>query len=365
MRRLILDKVASVTLNGRIGHDVRIGRDLPCHEGDIVAVRVLSEKTTYSRMELDSGRFSDLQPGDVIAGCLGHRRALRGYAGRLPSSLEPGDPIHILNLGGVLGECEAWSPDVGPPRECEVLGQVLHFPYLGQRRGIPANIAHGQGPLDEVVATQGVPVVAVAGSAMSAGKTFACTALIQALARRRLVVHAAKATGVSLRRDVHAMSDAGARDVAIFTDLGVVTTTPANAPGLARTLLNRLAKPQPDVIVCELGDGLLGPYGVDAILSSPDLRSAFGAVVLAANDPVAAWGGVRRLKEEHGIAATVVTGPATDNEAGTSVITSLCDVPSANARTDRNRLADIVMGALGIDQPRAPQGLHEEEDEAW
>ncbi len=365
MRRLILDKVASVTLNGRIGHDVRIGRELPCREGDIVAVRVVSEKTTYSRMELDSGRFSDLQPGDVIAGCLGHRRALRGYAGRLPKALEPGSRIHILNLGGVLGECEAWSPDVGPPRECEVLGQILHFPYIGQRRGIPANIALGQDPLDEVVATRGVPVVAVAGTAMSAGKTLACTALIQALARRRLVVHAAKATGVSLRRDVHAMSDAGARKVAIFTDLGVVTTTPKNAPALARTLLNRLAAPMPDVIVCELGDGLLGPYGVDAILSSPDLRAAFDAVVLAANDPVAAWGGVRRLQEEHGIQVTVVTGPATDNEAGTSVISSLCDLPSANARTDRNHLADIVMDALGIDQPRRQEGLREEEDEAW
>jgi len=128
----------------------------------------------------------------------------------------------------------------------------------------------------------------------------------------------------------------------------VVATTPANAPGVTRTLITRLAAGRPDLIVAELGDGLLGAYGVAAILADREIRAAFTAVVLAANDPVAAWGGVRLLADEFGIRPAAVTGPATDNLAGTRVIEESLHVPAANARTDGERLARVVLAALGI-----------------
>ena len=61
----------------------------------------------------------------MIAGALGHRQALFGYAGHLPEKLAPGDTIHLLNMGGVLGIFDGGSPDLGLPFECEVLGAVL------------------------------------------------------------------------------------------------------------------------------------------------------------------------------------------------------------------------------------------------
>jgi hypothetical protein len=51
------------------------------------------------------------------------------------------------------------------------------------------------------------------------------------------------------------MEDAGARQTLIFTDMGVVTTTPDIAPRVARTILTHLAAENPDVMVLELGDG--------------------------------------------------------------------------------------------------------------
>ena len=125
---------------------------------------------------------------------------------------------------------------------------------------------------------------------MDSGKTAAACAIVSRLRRRGLRVAACKATGVSLRRDILAMEDAGAGETMIFSDLGVVTTTAENGPALTRSLLTQLARKRPDVIVLELGDGLLGTYGVDAILSDRDIRRAFTAVILCANDPVAAWG---------------------------------------------------------------------------
>jgi hypothetical protein len=346
LKTVLLDKIGSVALNCRLSREVRVSPDIPCVEGGVIAVRVLTSKSTYNQLELPSGRFSQVKPGDVIAGALGHRKALFGFSGHLPTALAPGDKINILNLGGVLGICDSINVDFGQPFVCEVLGQVLHFPYLGERIGVPANISTDAIPLDDHLNVEGVPVIAIVGSCMNAGKTAAACSLIQEFARRGLKVVAGKTTGVSLRRDILAMEDAGARSVAIFTDLGIVTTTPAVAPKAARTLLTRLAQQKPDVIVLELGDGLLGLYGVDAILDDEGVRATFAAVVLAANDPVAAWGGVRLLRERHALAATVVTGPSTDNDAGTVLIEKECATAARNARSNPAGLADAVLARV-------------------
>jgi len=128
----------------------------------------------------------------------------------------------------------------------------------------------------------------------------------------------------------------------------VVTTTPDVAPRIARTILTHLAADAPDVIVLELGDGLLGLYGVDAILSDPALASSFGALVLAANDPVAAWGGVELLRNRYGLAAAAVTGPATDNVAGTRLVERETGVAAINARANPAELAALVMEKLAL-----------------
>jgi hypothetical protein len=165
---------------------------------------------------------------------------------------------------------------------------------------------------------------------------------------RGLTFDAFKATGVSLRRDILAMEDAGARRCAIFTDLGVVTTTRANGPALTRTMLTELTAGKPDVVVFELGDGILGTYGVDAILECPDIRQALTAVILSANDPVAAWGGVKLLRERFGIEPCVVTGPATDNQVGVEIVTQQLKVAAFNAMSSGAALGDCVIEALGV-----------------
>jgi hypothetical protein len=351
VKTVLLDKIASVTRACGLKREVRVSAEIPCEEGVVVAVRVLNDKSTYSQLELPSGRMAQVKKGDVVAGALGHRHALFGYSGHLPERLAPGDRVHLLNMGGVIGICDSVNPDLGPPFEGEVLGAVLHFPYLGERIGVAARI--GGQPLDLAapIDAAGVPVIALVGSCMNCGKTAAACTLVRHLSHAGLTVDGLKATGVSLRRDVLAMEDAGARATALFTDFGVVTTTPANAPALTRTLVTRLAAGRPDVIVAELGDGLLGAYGVAAILEDSEIRAAFTAVVLAANDPVAAWGGVRMLREQFGVEPVAVTGPATDNQAGTRIIEEALGVPAINARTDGERLAELVRERLGIGVP--------------
>jgi hypothetical protein len=165
---------------------------------------------------------------------------------------------------------------------------------------------------------------------------------------RGLTVDAFKATGVSLRRDILAFEDAGARRTMIFTDFGVVTTSARTGPALTRTMLSELAVGKPDAIVFELGDGLLGTYGVDAILECADIRRALTGVVLSANDPVAAWGGVKLLRERFQVEPCVVTGPSTDNQVGIEIIQQQMKVAAFNALSDAAALGDHVIEAIGL-----------------
>ena len=348
MRTVVVDKIASVTQACGLSHEIRIAPEIPCEEGVVLVVEILNSKSNYNTLELTSGRMAKVSRGDIVVGALGHRKALFGYSGHIPPALKPGDVIQMLNIGGVLGICDSATPDKGKPFDCRVLGTVLTFPYLGERIGIPAKVGYKALDYDAELNLRGVPVVALAGTCMEAGKTAAASAIIARMRHRGLTVDAFKATGVSLRRDILAFEDSGARRTMIFTDLGIVTTTEKCGPALTRTMLTEMASGQPDVIVFELGDGLLGTYGVQSILRDPDIKAALTAVVLSANDPVAAWGGIKLLRDSYGIEPAVVTGPATDNLVGVEIIRDQLHVEAFNAISNPADLGDYLISKLGL-----------------
>ena len=352
MRTVVVDKIGSIAQACGLGHELRVATsDIPCEEGVVLVVEILTNKSTYNTLELTSGRMAKVARGDVIVGALGHRRALFGYSGHIPARVEAGDVLQVLNIGGVLGVCDSVNPDRGQPFDCRVIGCVLQFPFLGERIGVPARVGHRRLDLDAPLDTHGVPVVALAGTCMEAGKTAAACSIVSRMRHRGLVVHAFKATGVSLRRDILAMEDSGARRSMIFTDLGIVTTTAASGPALTRTMLTEMTQGRPDVVVFELGDGLLGAYGVEAILASDDIRRSLSALILSANDPVAAWGGVKLLRDKFGIEPCAVTGPATDNAVGVNIIEEQMGVRALNAMSSSAALGDHIIESLGLVVP--------------
>jgi hypothetical protein len=349
MRTVVVDKIASIAQACGLSHEIRIATsDIPCEEGVVLVVEILNNKSTYNTLELTSGRMAKVARGDVIVGALGHRQALFGYSGHIPDKVEAGDVLQVLNIGGVLGVCDSVNPDKGKPFDCRVLGCVLQFPFLGERIGVPAKVGHRRLDYAASLETHGVPVVALAGTCMEAGKTAAACAIVSRMRHRGLAVHAFKATGVSLRRDILAMEDSGARRSMIFTDLGIVTTTANSGPALTRTMLSEMTQGRPDVVVFELGDGILGAYGVEAILAAEDIRKALSAVILSANDPVAAWGGVKLLRERFDIEPCAVTGPATDNAVGVKIIEEQMGVRAVNAMSSGAALGDHIIDSLGL-----------------
>ena len=343
--RVRLDRISSSTRNAALPPEVIVGEEIVAAEGYVLAVRILEDKSTYNTIEDVTGRMLALRGGDVLAGTLGTRRALRGYAGVVPPTLAVGDIVEVLNLGGILGRCTSVNPDIGPPFRAEVLGAVLAFPELGDRVGRPAHIRdHAVPPAETLEAS--VPVVYVAGTCMNAGKTVAATELVRGLARSGLRVGAAKLTGVSLMRDALAMRDAGAVAALTFNDVGIASTHAGVTVSTAKGIFNRLAASRPDVIVAELGDGILGEYGVQDILRDAELTRVGAAYVMAAPDPVACWGAAELMKREFDLPITAITGPATDNEVGQVYITASLGLPAHNARRDAGGLLSVVQRAV-------------------
>jgi hypothetical protein len=343
--RVRLDRIASSTRNAHLADEVIVGDEIIAAEGYVLAVRILEDKPTYNTVEDLTGRMVPLRAGDVLAGTLGARRALRGYAGEVPSHLAIGDTVHVLNLGGILGRCTSVNPEIGPPFRAEVLGAVLTFPALGDRVGRPAHIRDGAVPPADSLEAR-IPVVYVAGTCMNAGKTVAAAELVRGLSRGGLRVAAAKLTGVSLMRDALSMRDAGAVAALTFNDVGVATTHAGITVATAKGIFNRLAASKPDVIVAELGDGILGEYGVQDILRDPELASVGAAWIMAAPDPVGCWGAQQLMQHEFRLPITAVTGPATDNDVGQSYIRASLGLPACNARRNPEALVAAARDSL-------------------
>lgn len=343
--KIIADKIASSARNVRLSSELTLSPSIIAKEGYLIAGKLLNERSDYNTIELLSGRMSRLYKGDVVVGVLGPRNALKGFSGVVPDQIKPGDVLQLLNLGGVIGKCTSENAELGKPIDMEVLGAVLHFPHFMERVGTPAVITEGEVRIRHDL-PYAAPLIVISGTCMDAGKTRAACELVKHISRAGKKIAAAKLTGVSLMRDTLAMADCGASQVLNFTDAGIVTSTAQNAVPSAKGVIAALSEKNPDCIVLELGDGIMGEYGTMAVLSDPEIMGFTKAHVLSANDPVAAWGAktfLSELPEGHPCPPIdVICGPATDNDVGKSFIRSKLDLHAANALRDGHTLASIV-----------------------
>jgi molybdopterin-guanine dinucleotide biosynthesis protein len=186
----------------------------------------------------------------------------------------------------------------------------------------------------------------VSGTAMNTGKTLAAAELVAGLTNRGLRVAAAKLTGASLMRDVRAMADRGAVCTATYTDAGVVASTGRDMVPIAKGIVAHLSRCAPDCCVLELGDGIIGPYGVDGILQDMELQRFTAAHVLAASDLAGAWAADQLFRKRYRTEIAAVVGPATDTEVGRRYLQNTLGMPGINARSEPERLTTLVAGLV-------------------
>lgn len=307
--------------------------------GDVVVVRALTDSATYNMLELPTGRLAKINPGDLLIGVLGRRRALKGFVGDVPATVKAGDELHLLNMGGVIGCCTGHHSSFGDAIKLEVKGLVC------DETGQVLNIANAGLPSRNQLG-ETAPIVMIAGTSMNSGKTYAATELIKQATRAGLKVAAAKLSGIACLRDTLNMADHGAVETASFLDCGLPSTVDVEdlAP-MAKAIIARLNEVSPDLIVIELGDGILGGYSVDTIFADSELLEATSALVFCASDYVGAWGGIELLRRR-GVEVDVISGSVTDSPMGGDYITTQFKVPAANARREGETLFELVMAKV-------------------
>jgi len=155
-------------------------------------------------------------------------------------------------------------------------------------------------------------------------------------------VAAGKLSGIACLRDTLNMADHGAVATASFLDCGLPSTVAVGdlAP-TAKAIIARLNELAPDLIVIEMGDGILGGYSVESVFADAELRDATAALVFCASDYVGAWGGIE-LMRRRGIEIHVISGSVTDSQMGEDYIRNEFGVPAANARRDGAALFQLV-----------------------
>ncbi len=340
MKSITIDKIGSVTKNLKLDHEEEISGETLTATGTVLAAEILDDKAIYNELELPSGRMSKLKRGDIIAVALGERMALKGFVGRLPKSLKPGDTIHLLNLGGVAGECtSANKHEVGEPLRIKVLGAIA-------RKGKPLNIAQAALFRPEEKLKSDVPLIITTGTSMDSGKTTVAAEVIKTLSRTGMKLCGAKLTGVGLQRDLYKMQDYGMHAAVSFVDAGITSTANIDEgllKRITRGAINHLSRHRPDAIMIEFGDGLIGRYGVRAIISDPEVQKNVRLHIGCARDPV----GALKLAQDCaalGVPLDIMSGPVTDNQIGQELVREATGLITYNAfNPGNNEWLDLVI----------------------
>ncbi len=318
-----LSKITSIVARLHLPAAVIVSENIIPSEGAVIAVEALSDEGKNNDLEFANGRIGHLVQGDIIPAVLGKRRALREYSGDIPKDLAPGDILYLLCESGLVGEIRGLNAAWGVPMQVKVLGSIVD-PMTGNQLNIKdAAIARKQS------LPESAPIVGVVGTCMNIGKTTTIRKLIKHFKSQGLKVAAAKLTGVASIHDINLIHDAGAHSVLGFHDGGLPSTC-GEASSVIETalgILHELNRSNPDVILVEFGDGILGEYNVEHLLRHPQIQQHIHAFIVGAPDFVAAWG-AREIMRDYGLPITLITGPVCNNDTGTHYVERNLHLPA-------------------------------------
>ncbi|MFO0688299.1 MAG: hypothetical protein U0900_06300 [Myxococcota bacterium] len=286
--------------------------DLAPSAGDLVLARVESVGQHKRLHTVDGGR-KNLFAGDLVIVAYGDRYAPNQYEALVPRDLRDCD---LAAGGGIAGRVVARHEKMRGPTRLHPFGLVTSDPD-----GPPLNLGgfgleppSARGPL-------AVPVMAVVGTSMDAGKTTTSAHLVRGLRNAGQRVGYAKVTGTAAAGDPGLLRDAGAHLVLDFTDAGFASTyrlSSATVEAIFEELVLHLAAGGCESIVIEVADGLL-QRETESLLQSRVFRSRVSGLLFTAADSLGAMGGVQWLRDRKlpvsGLSGRLMTSPLQLREA--------------------------------------------------
>ena len=318
--------------------------DLAPRCGDLVLAKV-GALGHHNRIEQPDGRRAALYGGDEILVCYGNRYAPDQFEAEIGTDL---GPCHLVAAGGIASTALSWNDRIGQPTEITPLGLV------GDGSGTPINLkSYALSPRPDMPR---IPLIAVVGTAMNAGKTTTAANLVRGLVMAGHRVGTVKLTGTGAGGDLWIMRDAGAHEVVDFTDAGFSATYRTDVGELehaAGTLVGHLAASGCTVAVAEIADGLY-QQETAALLRSPLVNDLIDGVLFAAGDSMGAAAGARWLRTHGhtilGLSGLVTRSPLAVREAEQSTglrCISIRDLRDRDTASGLVRQPDVSRRAAG------------------
>lgn len=308
-----LNKIPSIIKNVPLSGQIEVGGSIVPQEGLVILVEALDHEGKNNVLEFSTGRLGKLVKGDIVPAVLGNRKALKEFAGDVPSALKPGDELYWLCESGLVGEIVGVNAHWGEPMKVKVLGSLLID-------GKTLNTKQCSVPWQNQI-VKSAPIVAILATCMDSGKTTLICKLAEYFKNNGLSVVGAKLTGVAFMQDPYKMKDAGIDTVMDFVDAGLPSTcgSPTDSIKAACGIITELNKTNPDLILTEFGDGIIGEYNVESIITHPSFKKHIVMAVVAANDLMSSWGAIQKMKE-FDIPIDVFTGPVVNSQVGVDFV---------------------------------------------
>jgi dethiobiotin synthetase len=282
--------------------------------GDLVLAMV-SEIGHHKRLHLAEGGKKTLFVGDLVIVAYADRYAPNQFEAFVPGDL--GD-CHLVAAGGIAGRVvEKHGRIHRNPTRLRPLGLIA-----SEEEAPPLNLGGFALPPITAPAKRDIPVIAVVGTSMDAGKTTCAAHLVHGLRRFGAKVGYAKVTGTGAAGDPDLLRDAGANPVLDFTDVGFASTyrlTPAVVESIFEELIAHLAAADVEAIVIEIADGLLQSETA-ALLESDTFKKRVCSVVFAAGEALSALAGSEWLRARglplRAVGGCITRSPLQVREAG-------------------------------------------------
>lgn len=255
--------------------------------GDLILARVESIGS-HKRIQLTSGRPSELYTGDLVVLACGARYASDQYEGIAELCADGAD---MLASGGIIGLARDANTRMSGPTRLIPLGILCHD------NSQPMNVSQYALPVVSRNQDSRITTIVAIGASMNAGKTTAVASLSHGLTRAGYRVAAIKATGTGAFGDYNAYVDAGANFVADFVDAGLASTYQAPIDSIVNglsTLIDHAVAADCDVAVVELADGLF-QRETSSLLELKKFRASVDSVLFAAPCAASAVGGYDTL----------------------------------------------------------------------
>ena len=306
--------------------------------GDFVVGEVLPRRGIGEIFELSSGRECSPMAGDLLVGAFARRYATLEAVGSFEDIGEEG-LMHSMTGGGCFGAITSIS---------RFSKSTVPLRYRGHVMVDGEKVMMKQFVPDPPDVEFDLPVVLLAGTSMSAGKTFAGRVVVQQLKELGHTVAASKLTGAGRWHDTQSFGDAGADFLFDFVDAGLPTTV---VPGheyreAMLKLLPRIAATGATVAVVEAGASPLEPYNGGTLVDLIGEHVVF--TILCASDPYAVVG----IQHSWGRTFDLLAGPTANNAAGVALAHELTGLPALDLldagtySSLRQRLEEVV-GARG------------------